>query len=118
MIMDTFLKLLKKKGKLLKAAEITIRLDNAGENTDMENILKESEWNVMFQFTAPDTPQQNGKVERKFATLKGRIRVMLNWTGVDEEMRRKLWSYTDYNATQHDMILTTRKNPINAYKIF
>jgi hypothetical protein len=24
---------------------------------------------VQFEYTAPDTPQQNGRVERKFATL-------------------------------------------------
>jgi hypothetical protein len=31
-----------------------------------------------FEFTAPDSPQQNGKVERKFATLYGRVQAMIN----------------------------------------
>jgi hypothetical protein len=31
-----------------------------------------------FEFTAPDSPQQNGKIERKFATLYGRVRAILN----------------------------------------
>ena len=39
----------------------------------------QSRWNIKFEFTAPNTPQQNGKAERKFATLKGRIRAMMNW---------------------------------------
>jgi transposase InsO family protein len=30
-----------------------------------------SEINIMFEFTAPGTPQQNGLVERAFATLFG-----------------------------------------------
>jgi transposase InsO family protein len=31
-----------------------------------------------FEYTAPGTPQQNGKIERKFATLYGMNRAMLN----------------------------------------
>ena len=70
--------------------------------------MNESKWNVKFEFTAPNTPQQNGKAERKFATLKERIRAMMNWAEFPEEMRQKMWAYAAYNATQHDVILTTR----------
>ena len=61
--------------------------------------MKEPDWNVMFQFTVPDKPQQNEKVGRNFATLKGRFSAMLNWVGVEEDMRRKLLSYAAYNST-------------------
>ena len=93
-------------------------MDNAGENLDLQRELEKSEWNVKFEFTAPNTPQQNGKVERKFPTLKGRVRAMLNWAGVTENMRVKLWSYAVYNTTQHDVILTTRNRTRNPYKLF
>ena len=47
---------------------------------------------VQFEFTAPDTPQQNGRVERKFATLDGRVRAMLNRAHLPKAIRHKLWA--------------------------
>jgi transposase InsO family protein len=48
-------------------------LDNSGENTPFQKFVQyKSEFNVKFEFTAPGTPQQNGKVERAFATLFGK----------------------------------------------
>jgi hypothetical protein len=54
--------------------------DNSGENHDIQNYLREKSPNMKckFEFTAPDSPQQNGKIERKFATLYGRVRAILN----------------------------------------
>ena len=43
---------------------------------------------------------------------------MLNWVGVEESMRVKLWIYVVNNATQHDAILTTRYRSRNPYKLF
>jgi hypothetical protein len=40
-----------------------------------------------MEFTAPQTPQENGKVERAFATLWGRAKAMLNSAAFDEEHR-------------------------------
>jgi hypothetical protein len=39
---------------------------------------------VKFEFSGPRTPQRNGKFERKFQTLYGRIRSILN--GADLEV--------------------------------
>ena len=67
-----------------------IRLDNAGENKVLMEKLKplgiEPEW------TAPDSPQQNGVVERAFATLAARGRAMMIAAGMDEEDRYKFWA--------------------------
>jgi hypothetical protein len=42
---------------------------------------------LQFEFSGPRTPQRNGKVERKFQTLYGRIRAMFNVSGlVDNNM--------------------------------
>ena len=35
--------------------------------------------NPRFEFSAPGTPQQNGVVERAFATLYDRVQAMLNY---------------------------------------
>jgi transposase InsO family protein len=40
-----------------------IRLDNSGENKSFHQMLLKSNYNINFEFTAPGTPQQNGKVE-------------------------------------------------------
>jgi hypothetical protein len=51
-----------------------IRCDNSGENKNIQQaIIQVPKIKVKFDFTAPDTPQQNGKVECKFATLYGKV---------------------------------------------
>jgi hypothetical protein len=48
--------------------------DNAGKNTTLQKDLEADESiNVQFEFTAPYSPQQNGKVKQKFATLWGKV---------------------------------------------
>ena len=90
-----------------------IRCDNAGENRTLERQCIDKGLDITFEYTAPYSPQFNGRVERKFPTLKGRVRAMLNWEGVTENMRAKLWGYAVYNTTQHDVILTTRNRTRN-----
>ena len=43
-----------------------IRMDNAGENKKIPEELRGSKLVANFEFTAPNTPQQNGVIERKF----------------------------------------------------
>jgi hypothetical protein len=50
-----------------------LRLNNAGENFALEKLCKQQNVDVKFEFSGPRTPQRNGKVERKFQTLYGRI---------------------------------------------
>ena len=47
---------------------------------------------VLFEYTAPNTPQQNGRVERAFANLYGRARSMLNAARLNREFRLGLWA--------------------------
>ena len=54
-----------------------IRCGNDRENKDLENeTAKQPDLNITFKYTAPSKPQQNGRVERKFQTLYGRMRAM------------------------------------------
>jgi transposase InsO family protein len=55
-----------------------IRCDNAGENKFFERQSILANLNLTFEYTSPGAPQYNGTVERKFATLYGRVRSMLN----------------------------------------
>ena len=57
---------------VLKTQGISVsyfRCDNGGENVKFQAECAKKGWNVDFEFTAPGTPQQNSKGERKFATL-------------------------------------------------
>ena len=55
-----------------------IRCNNARENYKLQQVLDNVDMGIKFEFTAVDTPQQNGKMERKFATLYGRVRSAFN----------------------------------------
>jgi hypothetical protein len=44
----------------------------------MKKVSKVKSVGVQFKFSGPRTPQRNGKVERKFQIIYGRIRSMLN----------------------------------------
>ena len=48
-----------------------IRCDGAAENHGFEAMAKEKAFGLIFEYTAKNTPQHNGKVERKFQTLFG-----------------------------------------------
>lgn len=58
---------------------------------------------MKFEYTAPDTPQQNGRVERKFQTLYGRVRAMLYGAAeLDMGTVRRFWAEAAATATVLD----------------
>ena len=73
--MITLIKVLKSKQNIIVHK---IRCDNSGENVAFKNQAKEEGLGLSFEFTAHQTPQQNGQVEHKYATLFGRVQAMLN----------------------------------------
>jgi hypothetical protein len=83
-----------------------IRLDNAGENLGLRTDLELEGINTNLEFTSPETPEQNGQVERSFVTLWGRVRAMLNCSGVPQEMRDKLWAEFASTATHLSNVMS------------
>ena len=71
--MVKFLRELHKKDKVTVKY---IRCDNSGENKKLMELCKTTNGlaHIHFKFTARNTPQQNGVVERAFTTLYRRIR--------------------------------------------
>ena len=67
-----------------------------------EEACKEEGLGATFECTAPNAPQQNGRVERRFATLHGRVRSMLNAARLSEEFRRGLWAECGRTACELD----------------
>lgn len=81
------------------------RCDNAGENLKFKEMVDEHYPYIKFEFTAPNTPQQNGRIERKFATLYGKVRYMLNKARLTSSLRNNLWAQAALVATQLENIL-------------
>ena len=64
-----------------------IRLDNSGENRMLQAKADQENLAIKFEFTAPGTPQQSSVVERKFPTIMGRGRAIMNHAGLDDNFR-------------------------------
>ena len=108
--------------KHLKIAEDvtvkTIRCDNAGENKSLQNDCIKEGLGINFQFTAPYTPQHNGSIERSFATSYGRMRAMLNASGIKGNLRQTLWAEAANFENDTDNIMVDRNDEACAYEKF
>ena len=96
-----------------------IRCDNAGENKTLQEVLSlDPRTNIKFEYTAPYTPQQNGKIERKFATLWGKNRAILNEAKLSRYLRDKLWAQGAHMVTQLENIVVSKKDQESPYEKF
>jgi hypothetical protein len=94
------------------------KCDNSGENNATKELFEENGFGIKFELTARETPQQNGMVERSFATLYGRIRSMLANAGFEKIKRESLWAECAATATKLDNILVKTGNMKSPYKKF
>ena len=62
-----------------------IRLENSGQNRSLQKECDSANLGIIFEFTAPGTPQQNSVGERRIPTLMGRARAMLIQAGIDSK---------------------------------
>ena len=89
--------------------------NNAGENkAKIEIFYWKKEFGIKFELTrfgikleltARKTPQQDGRIERAFATLYGRMRAMFANAGFEQVKRNTLWATFTAPATKLDNIL-------------
>ena len=94
------------------------RMDNAGENYSTERLFKEEGLGINVEYTARETPQHNGQVERGFASLYGRVIAMLNHAGFEGSLRSGLWHECASTATKIDNILVEDKKENSPYEQF
>jgi hypothetical protein len=68
---------------------------------------------ITFQFTAPNTPQHNGRVESKFSIIYDKIRSVMNAAGIMDDMRKLLWAEAANQSTDviNTLITTTYSKP-------
>ena len=53
------------------------RLDNSGENGNLQKECDNGNLGIILEFTSPGTPQQSSVAKRRIPTLMGRARAML-----------------------------------------
>jgi transposase InsO family protein len=87
-----------------------IRCDDAGENMTTKNDPEIKSFGIKFEFLGPRTPQINGKVERKFQILYGRVWAMLNGANLGGELRDKIWAECVMNVTYLSNIISTKSS--------
>ena len=96
-----------------------MRCDNANENHYfMHEVKQYITYTIQFEFTAPNTPQQNGRVERKFATLYGKIRSLMNAANLPKVLCQSLWAHAALLVTQLENILSDNSNKSSSVKRF
>ena len=93
-----------------------------GENVALETMLKADPdlKHIQFEYTPRDSPQYNGKVERKIAILHGRVRALFTAAGVPEDFRGKLWAEAASFASDIENLLLSKtygSSPLNALGI-
>jgi hypothetical protein len=94
-----------------------LRCDDAGENQALEKLCKLEGLGIKFEYSGPRTPQRNGRVERKFQTLYGRVRAMLNGAGLKDEFRSKLWAESASTATYGGNLLVTQAQSESPFEL-
>ena len=82
-----------------------IRCDNAGENKELEKACRVAGMSFTFEYTAPNTPQQNGVVESGFRTLWNMVRAASNSAGFEQELREALWAECANTMTKIDNLV-------------
>ena len=73
---------------------------------------------MIFEFTAPVTPQQNSVVERTIPTLMGRSRAMMIEAGFSQQDKGKFWCEVISTATKLDNINVRKERTKPPYTLF
>ena len=95
-----------------------IMLDNSGENRSLQNECDKQNLGIIFEFSAPGTPQQNSVVERKIPTSMRRSRAMMLTAGFSQQDKRKFWCEVISTATKLDNIMVRKERTKPPFTMF
>ena len=84
----------------------------------MEKLCDDEGLGIKFEFTARDSPRQNGKVERMFATLWGRCLTNFRSAGIPKELRDKVWAEMANYCTHMQSVLCDKKGQSSHFKFY
>jgi len=114
-----FLQQLKAKGITPTNVTIFFRVDNAGENKALKAFLTANGFaNVEFEFTPRNSPQFNGRIERKIAVLWTRTKSLLNTAKLTQWLRNGLWPKAFLHSVLLENIIVPKNKTASAYKLF
>ena len=82
-----------------------IRLGNSGENRILQKECDKANLGIIFELTAPGTPQQNSVAERRIPMLMGRARAMLIQAGIESKGKGEFWCEVISTTTKLDNIM-------------
>ena len=82
-----------------------VRLDNSRETRSLQKECDRQNLGVIFEFTAPGTPQQNSVVERKIPTLVERTRAIIIQADINSKEKGEFWCEVISTATYLDNIM-------------
>jgi hypothetical protein len=94
-----------------------IRADNAGEN---EKPLMDycREKGIELELTASNTPQLNGRVERRIAVITQRANAQMFAAGLNESTRKILWAESVNTANFIENVTVNSVRKVTAYELF
>jgi hypothetical protein len=92
--------------------------DNAGENILLEERCKKEGLEIQFEYTSPNSPQFNGKIERKFTRLFRQTRANLNGAKLDKKLRNLMWAECANTSTEQENVYVTKNKTISADEPF
>ena len=95
-----------------------IGLDNSGENKSLQQECNKENLGVIFEFTAPGTPQQNSVAERRISMLMGRGRAMLIQAVIDSKGKGEFWCEVISTATKLDNIMVRPERAKSPHTLF
>jgi hypothetical protein len=72
------------------------------------------DFHIKFEFTAPGTPQQNGKVERAFYTFFGKPRSTSDAARITIPLRKGLWAHFVELSVQPENIIVKERHQQSA----
>jgi len=115
-----FLHRLQAKGTILTNVTIVFfRVDNAGENKALKAFLTANGFaNVEFEFTSRNSPQFNGRIERKIAVLWTRTKSLLNTAKLPRWLRNGLWPKAILHSVLLENVIIPTNKTVSAYKLF
>ena len=88
------------------------------DNKILQKECNKENLGVIFEFTAPGTPQQNSVAERRIPMLMGRARTMLIQAGIDSKGKGEFWCEVISSATKLDNIMVRPDRTKPPYTLF
>ena len=95
-----------------------IRCDNADENISLEELCSTEGLGIDFEHTARNTPQHNGRIQRTFQTLFGRVKAMLNHAGIPSGIRQGTWPEAAFTAMLWHNVIVQKEGDKPPHTLF